>query len=115
MTDLHVGDLPDEATVTLLGVCRALSQEPSVSSASLARLSTLEIAQLRQVLTAGARAGGDHDFVDWCTRMGRLVIAELYLRTYTQAAIDAKAAVIVDEERRIARVAEVAHGPSPAA
>ncbi|MGA9489614.1 MAG: hypothetical protein WBV80_05095 [Mycobacterium sp.] len=116
MMHLQVGDLPDEATVTLLGVYSELSQSPgSVSGAPLARLSAVEIAELRQALADGERAGGDDDLVDWCTKMGRLVTAELYLRAYTQAAIDAKAAVIVDEERRIARMAGSVPGPSPAA
>lgn len=116
MTHLQVGDLPDEATMTLLGVYSELSQSPgSISGAPLARLSAVEIAELRQSLADGARAGRDDDLVNWCTKMGRLVNAELHLRAYTQAAIDAKAAVIVDEERRIARVAGSAHAPSPAA
>jgi hypothetical protein len=34
-----------------------------------------------------------------------LIVAELYLRAYAQAAIDAKAAVIVGEERRRASAA----------
>ena len=52
-------------------------------------------------MAAGARTGDD-DFVDWCTRTDKLIVAELYLRACVQAAIDAKAAVIIDEERRLA-------------
>jgi hypothetical protein len=90
MTDLHferTRGLPESAS--------------SISSAELADLSTTRLTELRQAVAAGARTGDD-DFVDWCTRTDKLIVAEFYLRVYTQAAIDAKAAVIIDEERRLA-------------
>ncbi|BBX47959.1 hypothetical protein GCM10009641_09970 [Mycobacterium cookii] len=108
----HLSDLPGEATVTLLGVCRELSRSGAAPDAELTRLSSAELAELRQVLAEGARSGREDDFVDWCTNMGQLVIAQLYLRIYHQVAIDAKAAAIVDEERRIAQSRT---RPSPAA
>lgn len=101
MTRLHITDLPDEATASMLGACRALSTA-SAPGAQLEQFSDAELAGLRHVLAAGAGADSDDDLAEWCTNMGRLLIAELYLRTYRQVAIDAKAAAIVDEERRIA-------------
>lgn len=85
MTDLHVDGTPAS----------------SISSAELADLNTAELTALRQTGVAGA-CTGDDDFVDRCTRTDKLIVAELYLRAYKQAAIDAKAAVIIDEERRLA-------------
>jgi hypothetical protein len=102
MTKLHVEGTRENAAATLLGVCRGLSQSASrISSEQLAELNRVELMDLRQVVTAGTRAGDDA-FVDWCTRTGRQIVAELYLRAYTQAAIDAKAAAISGEERRLA-------------
>ena len=84
------------------GRTRGLSKSASpISSAELADLSTPELAELRQTVAAGAPTGDD-DSVDWCTRTDKLIVAEFYRRVYTQAAIDAKAAVIIDEERRLA-------------
>jgi hypothetical protein len=102
MTDLHVAGTRENATEILLGVCRGLSQSAScISSEQLAELNSAELMDLREVVTAGTRAG-DGAFVDWCTRTGKQIVAELYLRAYTQAAIDAKAAAISGEERRLA-------------
>jgi hypothetical protein len=102
MTDLHVEGTREDAAATWLGVCRGLSQSAScIPSEQLAELNTAELLDLRQVVTAGTRAGDDA-FVEWCTRTGRQIVAELYLRAYTQAAIDAKAAAINGEERRLA-------------
>lgn len=102
MTDLRVEGTPDEAVATLFGVCRGLSESTSsISSAELGDLNTTELTELRQAVAAGARTCND-DLVDWCTRTDKLIVAELYLRAYAQAAIDAKAAVINDEERRLA-------------
>lgn len=102
MTDLHVGGKPDNAVTTLFGVCRGLSESAgSISRAELADLDTAELAELRQAVAAGA-CSGDDAFVAWCARTDKLIVAEFYLRTYTQAAIDAKAAAIIDEERRLA-------------
>jgi hypothetical protein len=90
MTDLHF-----ERT-------RGLSESgSSISSADLADLSTAELIELRQTVGAGARTGDD-DFVGWCTQTDKRIVAEFYLRVFTQAAFDAKAAVIIDEERRLA-------------
>ena len=102
MTDLHVEGTPDEAVATLFGVCRALSESArAISSAELADLNATELTELRQAVAAGARTADDA-FVEWCTRTGGQIVAELYLRAYTQAVIDAKAAAINGEERRLA-------------
>lgn len=94
MTDLQVGGTRGDAAATLLGSCRGLSQSVScISGQQLAELNSAELMDLREVVTAGTRAGDDA-FVDWCTRTGGQIVAELYLRAYTQAAIDAKAAPI---------------------
>jgi hypothetical protein len=102
MTDLHVEGTPEEAVATLFGACRGLSESASsISSAELADLDTTELIELRQAVAAVARTADD-GFGDWCTRTDKLIVAELYLRAYAQAAIDANAAVIIDEERRLA-------------
>jgi hypothetical protein len=102
MTDLHIEGTSGEAGATVFGVRRGLPESASsISSAELADRNTTELIELRQAVAAGARTGDD-DFVDWCTRTDKLIVAELYLRAYVQAAIDAKAAVIIDEERRLA-------------
>ncbi len=102
MTNLDVEGTREDAAATWLGVCAGLSQSDSrIPSEQLAELNTAELLDLRQVVTAGTR-GGDEAFVDWCTRTGGQIVAELYLRAYTQAAIDAKAAAINGEERRLA-------------
>ena len=44
----------------------------------------------------------DEAVARWCTRASRLIVAEVYRRELIQAAIDAKAASIEAEERRIA-------------
>jgi hypothetical protein len=102
MTDLHIEGPPGDAGATMSGVYRGSSDSASlISSAELADRDTTELIELRRAVAAGARAGDD-EFVDWCTRTDKLIVAELYLRTYVRAAIDAKAAVIIDEERRLA-------------
>jgi hypothetical protein len=90
MTDLHF-----EGTRAPLG------STSSISSAELADRNTAELIELRQAVAAGARTGDD-DFVEWCTQTDKLIVAEIYRRAYVQAAIDAQAAVIIDEERRLA-------------
>jgi hypothetical protein len=81
---------------------RGLSESAgSISSAELTDLSTTELTELRRAVSAAAGTGDD-EFVDRCARTGKLIVAELYLRACVQAAIDAKAAVIIDEERRLA-------------
>jgi hypothetical protein len=71
----------------------------------LALLDAAELDALHSLLRAGAEASDDEAVVEWCTRTGRLIVADLYRREYEQAAIDAKAAVIIAEERRLARQA----------
>ena len=66
----------------------------------LAWLDAAELKGLHQLLAAGTHASDDDAVIDWCTKMGRLIVAESYRRAYHQAAIDAKAAVIEAEERR---------------
>ncbi len=90
MTDLHF-----EGTRALLG------SASSIPSAELADRDTTELIELRKAVAAGARTGDDV-VVDWCTRADKLIVAEFFRRAYVQAAIDAKAAVIIDEERRLA-------------
>jgi hypothetical protein len=83
MTELRV-----EATVASVnrGV---LDSAGSNFEPALTDLDTTELNELRQAVAAETRAG-------------KLIAAELYRRAYIQAAIDAKAAVIIDEERRLA-------------
>jgi hypothetical protein len=77
---------------------------------SLARLDAAELEGLYSVLLAGAEASDDESVARWCTRMCRLIVAEIYRREYIHVAIDAKAAAIEAEERRLGCVA----GPAPA-
>ncbi|MDT7723069.1 MAG: hypothetical protein QOE94_4080 [Mycobacterium sp.] len=74
----------------------------------LARLDAAELEGLHSVVVACAEASDDESVVEWCTRMGRLIVADFYRREYEQAAIDAKVAVIEAEERRLAREARSA-------
>jgi hypothetical protein len=132
MTYPAVGDLPEDATSTLLAVCAQLSRSrhpglarwaASVSDALLVRmvsvttgvsvdgtgsercpLKTLDDAELEglhALLRAGAEASDDEAVVQWCTRMNGLIVADLCRRELIQLAIDAKAAAIVAEERRL--------------
>jgi hypothetical protein len=66
----------------------------------LALLDAAELNALHSLLRAGAEASDDESVVEWCTRTLRLIVADVYRREYEQAAIDAKAAVIIAEERR---------------
>lgn len=66
----------------------------------LALLDAVELETLHSLLRAGAEASDDESVVEWCTRTGRLIVADLYRREYEQAAIDTKRAVISAEERR---------------
>jgi hypothetical protein len=68
----------------------------------LARLDGAELEALHAVLLAGADASDDESVVEWCNRMGRLIVAEFYRRANLQAAIDAKAAAIEAAEQRLA-------------
>ncbi len=132
MTYPAVGDLPEDATSTLLGVCAQLSRSrhpglarwaSSVSDALLVRLVTVttgvdvggagsercplktldeaELEGLHALLLAGAEASDDEAVVQWCTQMNGLILADLCRRELNQLAIDAKAAAIVAEERRL--------------
>jgi hypothetical protein len=85
----------------------------------LAKLHAAELEGLYSLLLAGAEASDDEPVVQWCTRMGRLIVAEIYRREYIQVAIDGKAAAIEAEERWLAcrgRPAPVLRAvlPSPA-
>jgi hypothetical protein len=71
----------------------------------LTRLDVAELKGLHWVVVAGAEASDDEAVVEWCTRVGRLIVADFYRRAYEQAAIDAKAAVIEAEEGRLAHEA----------
>ncbi len=132
MTYPAVGELPEDATSTLLGVCAQLSRSrhpglarwaSSVSDALLVRLVSVttgvdvggtssescplktlddaELEGLHALLLAGAEASDDEAVVQWCTRMNGLILADLCRRELNQLAIDAKAAAIVAEERRL--------------
>ena len=71
----------------------------------LASLDAAELEGLHSLLLAGAEASDDESVVQWCTRMNGLIIADLCRRELERAAIDAKAAAIVAEERRLACLA----------
>jgi len=75
----------------------------------LALLDAAELDALHSLLRAGAEASDDASVVEWCTRTSRLIVADFYRRECEQAAIDAKAAVIIAEERR--RECEVRRPP----
>jgi hypothetical protein len=68
----------------------------------LARLDGAELEGLRAVLLAGADASDDESVVEWCNRMGLLIVAESYRREYLQATIDPEAAAIEAAEQRLA-------------
>jgi hypothetical protein len=68
----------------------------------LAKLDAAELEGLYSLLLAGAEASDDESVARWCTRMSRLIVAEVCRRELIQAAIDAKAAAIEAEERRLA-------------
>lgn len=82
----------------------------------LADLDGAELDGLYSVLLAGADASEDESVVEWCTRMSQLIVAEFYRREYEQSVIDAKAAGIEAEERRLAWEAQAAlvrHSDAP--
>ena len=68
----------------------------------LAKLDAAELEGLYSVMLAGAEASDDEFVARWCTRMSRLIVAEVCRRELMQLAIDAKAAAIEAEERRLA-------------
>jgi hypothetical protein len=74
----------------------------------LAQLDAAELDGLHWILLAGADASDDESVVEWCTRMGQLIVAEFHRREYEQAVIDAKAAAMEAEEHRFARDARSA-------
>jgi hypothetical protein len=71
---------------------------------SLAKLDAAELEGLYAVLLAGAEASEDEFVARWCTRMSRLIVAEVCRRELLQVAID-NAADIEAEERRLACMA----------
>src|ERR1700733_8103685 len=64
----------------------------------LAQLDAAELDGLHWILLAGADASDDESVVEWCPRMGHLIVAEFHRREYEQAVIDAKAAAMEAEE-----------------
>ena len=74
----------------------------------LKTLAAAELDGLHALLLAGAEAGDDESVIAWCTRMDGLIIADLCRRELEQAAVDAKVAAIVAEERRLACLARLA-------
>ncbi|MFZ0713189.1 hypothetical protein [Mycobacterium sp.] len=74
----------------------------------LAKLDAAELEGLYSVLLAGAEASDDESVARWCTRMSRLIVAEVYRREYIQVAIDAKVVAIEAEEWRLACAARPA-------
>ena len=67
----------------------------------LAKLDAAELEGLYAVLLAGAEASDDEFVARWCTRMSRLIVAEVCRRELLQVAID-NAADIEAVERRLA-------------
>ena len=67
----------------------------------LAQLNAAELKGLHSVVRAGADASDDEAVIEWCTRMSRLIVAEVYRRLCEQAVIDARAAAIEAEEKRL--------------
>ena len=61
----------------------------------LAKLDAAELEGLYSLLLAGTEASDDESVVRWCTRMGRLIVAEIYRREYIQVAIDVSASSAV--------------------
>ena len=74
----------------------------------LAQLDAAELEWLQSVLLAGADASDDEAVIEWCTRMGQLIVAEFYRREYERAVINAMAAAIEAEEQWLARQARPA-------
>jgi hypothetical protein len=70
----------------------------------LAKLDAAELEGLYSVLLAGAEASDDESVARWCTRMSRLIVAEVCRRELIQVAMDAKVAAIEAQERRLACV-----------
>jgi hypothetical protein len=68
----------------------------------LAKLDAAELEGLYSLLLAGAEASDDESVARWCTRMSRLIVAEVCRRELIQVAIDAKVAAIEAKERRLA-------------
>jgi hypothetical protein len=67
----------------------------------LRTLATPELEALHALLLAGTEASEDESVVRWCTKMNGLILADLCRRELERLAIDAKAAAIVAEERRL--------------
>ena len=77
----------------------------------LAKLDAAELEGLYSLVLAGAEASDDESVARWCTRMSRLIVAEVHRRELIQVAIDAKVADIEAEERRLACAAREAPAP----
>ncbi|UMB68868.1 hypothetical protein [Mycobacterium paraterrae] len=93
----------DALLVRLVAASTGVQVDGSTSEPRpLKTLAAAELEGLHSLLLAGAEASEDEAVVAWCTRMNGLIIADLCRRELEQAAIDAKAAAIVAEERRIA-------------
>ena len=71
-------------------------------SVPLKSLATAELEGLHALLLAGSEASDDEFVVRWCTRMDGLILADMCRRELEQLAVDAKAAAIVAQERRLA-------------
>ncbi len=96
----------DALLVRLVAVTTGVHVDGATSEPRpLKMLDAAELDGLHALLLAGAEASEDESVVAWCTRMNRLIIADLCRRELIQAAIDAKAEAIVGEERRLACLA----------
>ncbi len=97
----------DALLVRLVSATTGVSIEGSSTEPArpLAKLDAAELDGLYAVMLAGAEASDDESVARWCTRMSQLIVADFYRRESIQVAIDAKAAVIEAEERRLACLA----------
>ena len=67
---------------------------------ALAVLDAAELQGLHWIISASAEQSYDIEVIGWCTRMGRLIMAEFDRRGLEQAIIDARADMIAAEEIR---------------
>lgn len=96
----------DELLVRLVSVTTGVNVDgASHEPCPLKALAAAELEGLHALLLAGAEASDDESVVQWCTRMNGLILADFCRRELEQAAIDATAAAIVAEERRLACLA----------
>jgi hypothetical protein len=73
---------------------------PTEPGQSLAKLDAAELEGLYAVLLAGAEASDDEFVAGWCTRMSRLIVAEVCRRELLQVALDNAADIEAEERRR---------------